>query len=201
MEQDHFRVDSIHVAVPRAAGIDFHKMDLTASVHLCSPDYPVGAMATCKLCTAPPKLRASAHSANCASSAATGTSSSSHGPGCITASRRCSTADLAFEFRIEGCAGERFRTTKRTLRFLSSECAPGMTAGKALSLLLANAFGRLYDIVRERVAAAGAIRSDSFDELVSSVGYLRVDGRGHGWTRIRRIHVPRFRSRGCPLTC
>ena len=180
MEQDHFRVDSIHGAVPRAAGIDFQEMDLTASVHMRSPDSPVGAMATCKLGTAPPQLRASTHSAGSASSAAAGASSSPPGPGCITASRRRSTADLAFEFRIAGGTGERFWMTKRTLRFLTSECTPGMTAGNALSLLLAVAFDRLYDIVRERVAAAGAVRSGSSRDLVDYVRYLRVAGRGQG---------------------
>ena len=37
MQRDVFRADSMHVAVPRAAGIDVHKMSVTASVRLCEP--------------------------------------------------------------------------------------------------------------------------------------------------------------------
>ena len=39
MEQDSFTVDAMHVAVPHAAGIDVHKMELTATVRLCSPGW------------------------------------------------------------------------------------------------------------------------------------------------------------------
>ncbi len=38
MQNDHFVPDTMHVAVPGAAGIDVHKMQLTAAVRLYGPD-------------------------------------------------------------------------------------------------------------------------------------------------------------------
>lgn len=58
MEQDSFTVDAMHVAVPRAAGIDVHKMELTATVRLCSPGCPGAAMTTRTFGTNPPQLAA-----------------------------------------------------------------------------------------------------------------------------------------------
>ena len=46
MQEDHFTIDAMHVAVPRAAGIDMHKMEVTASVRLCEPGQPDASMAT-----------------------------------------------------------------------------------------------------------------------------------------------------------
>ena len=58
MQQDNFTVDAMHVAVPRAAGIDVHKMELTATVRLCSPGCPDASMATRSFGTHPAQLAA-----------------------------------------------------------------------------------------------------------------------------------------------
>ena len=58
MQQDHFTVDAMHVAVPRAAGIDVHKMELTATVRLCEPGCPDASMATRSFGTHPAQLAA-----------------------------------------------------------------------------------------------------------------------------------------------
>ncbi len=58
MERDCFSSDSMHVAVPRAAGIDVHKMQVTATVRLCEPGRSDAAIATRVLGTDPPALRA-----------------------------------------------------------------------------------------------------------------------------------------------
>lgn len=56
MQQDRFTVDSMHVAVPRAAGIDVHKLELTATVRLCAPGLPAGSMTSRVFGTDPPAL-------------------------------------------------------------------------------------------------------------------------------------------------
>ena len=58
MEQDRFTADSMYVAVPRAAGIDVHKMQLTATVRLCYPGRADTARATRTFGTDPPALAA-----------------------------------------------------------------------------------------------------------------------------------------------
>ncbi len=57
MQEDHFTIDAMHVAVPRAAGIDVHKMEVTASVRLCEPGQPDASMATRTFGTHPSTLR------------------------------------------------------------------------------------------------------------------------------------------------
>ena len=58
MERDCFSTDSMHVAVPRAAGINVHKMQVTATVRLCEPGRTDAAIATRVFGTDPPALRA-----------------------------------------------------------------------------------------------------------------------------------------------
>ncbi len=58
MERDCLSSDSMHVAVPRAAGIDVHKMQVTATVRLCEPGRSDAASATRVLGSDPPALRA-----------------------------------------------------------------------------------------------------------------------------------------------
>ncbi len=57
MQEDHFTIDAMHVAVPRAADIDVHKMEVTASVRLCEPGQPDASMATRTFGTHPSALR------------------------------------------------------------------------------------------------------------------------------------------------
>ena len=58
MERDCFSTDSMHVAVPRAAGINVHKIQVTATVRLCEPGRTDAAIATRVFGTDPPALRA-----------------------------------------------------------------------------------------------------------------------------------------------
>ncbi len=56
MEKDQFTADSMHVVVPRAAGIDVHKMQVTATVRLCRPGVANAAITTKLFGTDPPGL-------------------------------------------------------------------------------------------------------------------------------------------------
>ena len=54
---DHFDHGSLEVLRPRAAGLDVHKMRITATVRLCEPGMPRPLRATREFSALPPGLR------------------------------------------------------------------------------------------------------------------------------------------------
>ena len=55
---DEFQADDLHVVRPRAAGLDVHKMAITATVRLCEPGQGLPRMATREFSALPKGLRA-----------------------------------------------------------------------------------------------------------------------------------------------